>query len=239
MSDTKERILDAAERLFAERGYSATSLRSIVAAAGVNLAAIHYHFHSKEALLEAVIVRRAAPINEERLRLLAECRAAAGRRPPALEKLLEAFLAPTFRVARERAGAVRFMRLVARIHAEGDLLPALVKSHFGQMLASYTGAFLAALPHLTVEEFFGRVHLGMGAAAQALRPPTRLEGLSAAYDSQDSEAVLQRLISFLSAGLLAPMKNTRSKNTKGEFNVKSHPHHQRLRRGVGQSAAGQ
>jgi AcrR family transcriptional regulator len=238
MSDTKERILDAAEQLFAERGYAATSLRSIVAAARVNLAAIHYHFHSKEALLEAVIIRRAAPINQERLRLLAECRTAAGRKPPALEDLLQAFLAPTFRVARERAGAVRFMRLVARIHAEGDLLPAMVKSHFGPMLASYTSAFLAALPHLTFEEFFGRAHLAMGAAAQALRPPTRIEGLSAAHDPQDGEAVLQRLISFLIAGFQAPMKNTRRRNTKGEINVQSHPHHQRLRRGLGQSAAG-
>jgi AcrR family transcriptional regulator len=61
---TKERILDTAERLFAERGYSATSLRAIIAEADVNLASVHYHFDSKEALLEAVFLRRALPANE-------------------------------------------------------------------------------------------------------------------------------------------------------------------------------
>src|ERR1035441_9434380 len=65
MTDTKERILDTAERLFSEQGYAATSLRSIIARAGVNLAAVHYHFHSKEALLEAVILRRSVPANHE------------------------------------------------------------------------------------------------------------------------------------------------------------------------------
>src|ERR1022692_2401549 len=70
MTDTKERILDTAERLFAKQGYAATSLRGIIAEAGVNLAAVHYHFHSKEALLEAVILRRSVPANRERLALL-------------------------------------------------------------------------------------------------------------------------------------------------------------------------
>jgi len=211
MTDTKERVLDAAERLFAEQGYAATSLRSIVAAAGANLAAIHYHFHSKEALLEAVVMRRAAPTNRERLRLLEKCQATARPKPPTLEKVLEAFLAPTFRAVQDSAGAVQFMRLVARIHVEGDLLPQMLMAHFSDMLAKYTEACLVTLPHLTVEEFFWRVHFATGAVTQALRPPQRLVGATTGHDSENTEAVLQRLISFLCAGFNAPMKNTKSR----------------------------
>ena len=67
MTDTKEKILDTAERLIGERGYAATSLRHIIAQAGVNLAAVHYHFGSKEGLLDAVVERKAAPVNQARL----------------------------------------------------------------------------------------------------------------------------------------------------------------------------
>ena len=78
-STTRYRILDTAESLFAEQGFSATSLRNITTAAGVNLAAVNYHFRSKEGLIEAVFARRVAPLNAERLELLtaAEDRAAA------------------------------------------------------------------------------------------------------------------------------------------------------------------
>src|SRR6266852_9905037 len=100
--ETKQRILDSAERLFAEHGSEATSLRNIIADAKVNLAAIHYHFHSKEALLEAVMIRRLEPINQERLRLLDACEQNAnGGRPP-LEAVLEAFIAPAVRVGADQ-----------------------------------------------------------------------------------------------------------------------------------------
>src|SRR5712675_1130282 len=96
--ETKQRILDSAERLFAEHGSEANSIRNIIADARLNLAAIHYHVHSKEALLEAVMIRRLEPINQERLKLLDTCeRNANGGRPP-LESVLEAFIAPVVRV---------------------------------------------------------------------------------------------------------------------------------------------
>ena len=68
--DTRQRILDSAERLFAHHGVEATSLRTIIGDAKVNLAAIHYHYHSKEELLDAVLMRRIEPANRERLELL-------------------------------------------------------------------------------------------------------------------------------------------------------------------------
>src|SRR5260370_15922671 len=101
--ETKQRILDSAERLFAEHGSEGTSLRTIIADAQVNLAAIHYHFHSKEALWEAVIVRRLGPINQERLRLLDACARDPNGGPPSLDAVLGALISPPLRVGPRRA----------------------------------------------------------------------------------------------------------------------------------------
>ena len=78
---TKDRILDSAERLFARDGFEATSLRAITAEANVNLAAVNYHFQSKEALVQAVIGRRMGPVNAQRIALLDACEAEAGDAP--------------------------------------------------------------------------------------------------------------------------------------------------------------
>ena len=80
--DTRDRLLDTAERLFAERGVDATSLRHITTEAEANLASVNYHFGSKEALFRQIFARRIGPINEERLRLLDACEA---NNPPTLE----------------------------------------------------------------------------------------------------------------------------------------------------------
>src|SRR5436189_1754138 len=91
---TKERILDAAESLFMEHGFEATSLRSITAAAGVNLAAVNYHFGSKEELFQAVLTRRLDPMNHARLSLLTRLEAAAAPQPLSCEKILTALFVP-------------------------------------------------------------------------------------------------------------------------------------------------
>src|SRR5579863_6004584 len=96
---TKDKILDIAERLFGEQGYEATSLRHVIFEAGVNLAAVHYHFGSKEELLDAVVLRGAVPMNAERLALLDRYEKEAGPRPVPVEKVLRAILVPTFRTA--------------------------------------------------------------------------------------------------------------------------------------------
>src|SRR6056297_1114628 len=70
--ETRERILDAAEFLFGERGFESVSLRDITGRAGANVAAVNYHFGSKEKLVDAVVVRHAVPINDGRMRLLLE-----------------------------------------------------------------------------------------------------------------------------------------------------------------------
>ncbi len=205
MNDTKDRILDTAERLFSEQGYAATSLRGIIAAAGVNLAAVHYHFHSKEALLEAVILRRSVPANRERLALLDRFEKEAGGNPPPLEKVIEAFVAPTLQMSRE-SGSMVFMKLLGRLHAEGDLLPRIIASRFGDVLERFGPALRAALPDLPKEELFWRLNLAIGALAQTLRGGSKdLETGSDLSLSFNSETALERLVAFLSAGFRAPV----------------------------------
>src|SRR5436305_14013735 len=94
---TRESLMDAAESLFSERGIQAASLRAITEQAKANLAAVHYHFGSKQGLVRAVFSRRLAPLNEERLRRLDLCLAAGG----GVEEVLRAFLAPALAMARD------------------------------------------------------------------------------------------------------------------------------------------
>jgi AcrR family transcriptional regulator len=207
VNQTKARILDTAERLFSEQGYAATSLRSIIADAGVNLAAVHYHFHSKEALLEALILRRSVPANLERLALLDRFEKEAGDHPPSLEKVIEAFVAPTLHMSRDpQSGGMVFMKLLGRLHAEGDVLPRILTSQFGDVFQRFGAALRAALPDLPREELFWRLNLAVGALAQTLRGGSKdLGTISDLSLSFDSETALERLVAFLSAGFRAPV----------------------------------
>jgi AcrR family transcriptional regulator len=207
VTHTKERILETAERLFAEQGYAATSLRGIIAEAGVNLAAVHYHFHSKEALLEALILRRSVPANHERLALLDRFEREAGGEPPPLEKVIEAFVAPTLHMSRDpESGGMVFMKLLGRLHAEGDLLPRILTAQSGDVLKRFGAALRAALPALPPEELFWRLNLAVGALAQTLRGGSKdLETNSDFSLSFDSETAMERLVAFLSAGFRAPV----------------------------------
>src|SRR5262245_7000692 len=131
-SDTRQRLLDVAERLFADDGYSGISLRRIIGEAGVNLAAIHYHFRSKEALLEAVQLRRLKPLNESRLALLDDVQKRAGRNDTKLEDVLFAFLAPPMHLFLGSTEGRLFGKLVGRLHSEpGGLFFEIAKRHFG------------------------------------------------------------------------------------------------------------
>ena len=115
---TRDKILDAAEILFAEKGFDGTSVRAITEKAGVNLAALNYHFGSKSGLIEALFKRRIDPINKKRLEMLREFEAEAGMNPVPLEKILKAFLAPALRVSERNTSGRLFVRLMGRIHME-------------------------------------------------------------------------------------------------------------------------
>lgn len=199
MPDTKDRILDTAERLFGENGFGATSLRQIITEAGVNLAAIHYHFGSKEELLDAVTVRKLAPINAERLELLEKAKARAGECPVAIEQFLEAFLWPAIRRASQDAD---FCKLMGRLHGEG-LMPRVVAKNFQEIAARFMGGLRQALPHLPQDEVIWRIHFMTGAMAHVLKGPPEYPGVMAA-STPDPETLLRWMVTFLSAGFHAP-----------------------------------
>ena len=118
--DTKEIILDTAERLFAERSFSSVSLREITAEAGVNLAAVNYHFGSKDALLLAVFRRRAVDLNRERLNLLREAEARAGDGPAPLYDILHALVCPPIRWTQQPgSGQSVFIQFMGRVRTDG------------------------------------------------------------------------------------------------------------------------
>ncbi len=206
-ADTKTRILDAAEQLFMEHGFEATSLRQLTTAAGVNLAAVNYHFGTKEVLFEAVLTRRLDPMTQERIELLERLEREALGKPLACEKVISAMLIPALRVARdERRGGKNFLRLLGRAYADpAPFIRHFLSAQYAGMIASYKEAFLRALPHLTRQELTWRLHFVMGALSYTLAGTDALKLISQVGGERDNdEMLLQRLAPFLVAGLKAP-----------------------------------
>ncbi len=201
MIDTKERILDSAQRLIGSQGYAATSVRHIISEAGVNLAAIHYHFGSKEDLLSALIERKAAGVNEARLKLLDRAEAEAGRGPLCITKVLEAWFLP---MAEAADGDPSFVLLMGRLMAEG-MLQTIVQKHFRIPAERITAALRRALPELPDEEFRWRMHFMFGAMAYTMCGRNEITGVGG--DPRDFSGRIDRLITFLIAGFQAPVSS--------------------------------
>ena len=210
-ADTKTRILDVAEQLFMEHGFEATSLRSLTAAAGVNLAAVNYHFGSKEELFQAVLTRRLDPMNQERIELLERVEREAGGKPASVEKVIYAMLAPALRLARdEQRGGKNFLRVLGRAYADpAPFIRHFLSAQYAGMIARYKEAFSRALPHLSRQELSWRLHFVMGALSYTLAGTDALKLFAqvAPGEADDDELLLQRLAPFLVAGLKAPALN--------------------------------
>ena len=207
-ADTKTRILDAAEQLFMEHGFEATSLRQLTTAAGVNLAAVNYHFGSKEELFQAVLTRRLDPMNQERIDLLERLEREASGKPLSVERILSAMLIPALKLARdEKRGGKNFLRLVGRAYADpAPFIRHFLSQQYVEMINRYKEAFLKALPHLSRQELTWRLHFVMGALSYTLAGTDALKLFAqvAAADKDNDELLLQRLAPFLVAGLKAP-----------------------------------
>lgn len=198
-SNTKIRILDEAERLFAERGFEATSLREITAAANVNLAAVNYHFHSKDELIRAVVARRIEPLNRKRLAMLEEV-----MNKPSLETVMHAFYAPV--VEMHRDPTCRFPPLMGRIFAE----PGPVRKFFLEQMSPtarrFTEVLQGLLPGLPPKVLFWRVHFSVSILAFTMAGAHVLDALSkGTCDPTDVEDTTRRMVEYACAGLRAPL----------------------------------
>lgn len=203
--DTKTRILDAAEQAFADLGFGAASLRHIISMAGVNLAAVHYHFGSKQGLIAAVFKRRVDPLNQERLRMLDAIESAAGRTRPPVEKIVEALVAPALRLARDPERGGHVMRLFGRTIAEpSEALQRLLSEQFGGVFQRFVSAFHRALPDLPETVLLWRIHFTIGSMAHVMCDPQKVRHFSQGKcDPQDTETVVRELVTFIAAGMRA------------------------------------
>jgi AcrR family transcriptional regulator len=200
-ASTKERILTAAEALFAQRGFEGASLRQLTAAAGVNLAAVNYHFGSKDNLVEEVFKRRLDQLNARRLAALKQV---AGQADASLEDVLAAFIRPALDLSHDGGGGL-FMRVLARAFAEhDDSLRKFLSDNYGHVMRQFTAEFARLLPGLSKEELYWRIDLVTGALTHAMSGFGIIQRKSDVSETVHREQTAAHLIRFAAAGLSAP-----------------------------------
>jgi AcrR family transcriptional regulator len=203
------RILDTAEALFAEAGPAAVTLRSIAAAAGVNVAAVNYYFGSKEKLFEEMFLRRIVPLNDERLARLAACTDAAGG-TPTLEDIVTAYVMPALLLtdtANSSARAIVVQYSLGRVLAMPEVNRMLVR-YYARVREAFVAAIQRAVPHLAPHEVVWRYYWMGGSVMVALAvPPGMIEAADVAADSAAGTAthgtMPANLIAFLVQGIQA------------------------------------
>jgi AcrR family transcriptional regulator len=201
-SDTRRHLLDAAERLIGDQGVDRASVRSITELAGANLAAVSYHFGSKDGLVREVFERRLRPINRERIRLLEDCLEPDG--PPDLERVVRAFVGPPFQLLRGNQAA-SFGRCMVRVLSDpGDETRDLLMEVFDEVIKRFAGALQLALPDAKPEGIFWRFHFMIGSMAYTVGMGHLVPEYSRGICStQDVEAMTERLVRFITAGMRA------------------------------------
>lgn len=153
-ASTRARILDAAEACFAERGFHTATLREITQLAEANVAAVNYHFGSKEALIEAVFERRLDALNRERLEALKTAMAAPTSAACQLEAVLRAFILPAMALTHSPHGAGhRFMQLLMRAFAEPDhAVHAAMRKKYASVMRRFAQSLQTLLPQQSAEQ---------------------------------------------------------------------------------------
>jgi AcrR family transcriptional regulator len=203
---TRERILDAAERLFAERGFYGVSVRDITGAAEVDVALASYHFGNKLGLLEAVFLRRAEDLNAERIaRLDAVLAAAKSRRPPRLEDVIDAFTHPLLdRSSRGSPGWKSYFALIAEVNNSPEFGGVLMSRFFDPVVEKFIAAIRQALPGCDDRDLYWAYHFLSGALTLTFAETGRIDKLSGgACRSSDLESVHERLVPYCAAGFRA------------------------------------
>lgn len=204
--DTRRRLLEAAETLFIECGYEAMSLRQITAKAHANLAAVNYHFGSKEALMQELLSQRLDRLNLERLNLLSNCEKQWPENMDATAVFGMLFI-PAFRISHESVGGRSFMRLLGRVYSDrSPFIRSYLQEHYRPIFGRFFEAFSRTLPDLPRNELGLRLHFGLKALSGILAGEDMqrlIDDLSMGQSINDGE-LLARLISLISPILTAP-----------------------------------
>jgi len=202
--NTKERILDSAEYLFASKGLKDTSVRDITKQADVHLAAVNYHFDSKDGLVRAIMERRIALLNRQRLELLETFEQKFGKEPVPIEYALYALLSPGIKMCFERP---HFLKIAGQIvsHPDQETYKIFV-SHFEDVFSRFKEVFVISLPHLPDEEIMWRIHFLIGSMIHTWTNHSWLKTFSGGVcELRDQEKITNMLIAFCAAGLRADL----------------------------------
>jgi len=201
---TRSAILTAAERLYADRGFADVTLRDIVAAADVNLAAVNYHFGSKDELIAELFVTRSLATNRERLNELKAAEEAGGGRAE-IDVVLRALVGPTLRGClgpdKQRSDAARFM-----IRASIESVPPIrkIKNREVDHLRKFAAAMKRALPGRDEVDLYWGLHFALAMAHQTIRDTERLTKLSdGKCDLNDVNAIIERVVAVATLALTA------------------------------------
>src|ERR1700742_2211109 len=192
---TRTAILAAAERLYADRVFGDVTLRDIVAEANVNLAAVNYHFGSKDELIAELFVTRSLALNRDRLRELRAAEERGGGRGKVAD-ILRALVGPSLRGCigpeRDRSTAARFM-----IRASIESVPPIrrIRNREIDHLRKFIVALRRALPDRSETELYWGLHFALAMAQQTVRDSERLTKLSEGKcDLDDVEGVIERVV---------------------------------------------
>jgi AcrR family transcriptional regulator len=200
---TKDKLMDAAEKLFARKGFYGATLRDITAAAGVDLALVTYHFGGKKQLFVAVIERRGHVLNEERLRRLAAARLNAAPGAPSTEAVVDAFLDPILdRLAHAGPGWHNYFSLIAYVNNSPEWGRKMMGKTFDAVVREFIAAVMESLPGSAPEDIFWGYNFLTGAMTLSLAETGRLDALSDGLCRSDDVAALKaRLGPYVAAGL--------------------------------------
>ncbi|MEM9948325.1 MAG: TetR/AcrR family transcriptional regulator [Cyanobacteria bacterium P01_D01_bin.36] len=198
--ETKAQILDVAEGEMAQNGYAGTTLRNIVSKANVNLAAVHYHFGSKEDLFRAVITRIAEPIVSGQLSALAELEAN-NQEPLSVEEILRAYVAPGFDCTVRKDAHPMRSQFFGRCRTEPEPIQSIAATQFQPGVQKFLDALQRALPDQTRSQLTWKLDLVVSSLIRVLGQAGKPGALITTDSPEDIEQAMTKLISFLIPGI--------------------------------------
>ncbi len=203
--ETRERILDAAEALFARRGFDGVTVRQIMGEAGADVALAYYHFKSKRDLFDAVLLRRVDTLNDLRLKALERVEQRHAEDQPSVEEIIAAFTEPLLQILEDDPDEWRnYMALIAQINNSPEWGGELMTRYFDPLVSRFLDALRRALPDCDEEDLFWSYHFLSGALTLTFAETGRLDNLSDGLcHSSDMQAAKARMSRFISAGFMA------------------------------------